>query len=308
MLVFGGVPGMQRFTDGTQFTVSVYSGLPHVFVLLLENLNADQAYALPYVTSLRQNYGAAYNYSAVAHPSGPNYLGLITGYPYPLDADTLDFTAASTAPNLCQQMTDAGIPWGAYIECYDPAQWNQIIRCSAGSSDLDHRPFIYVPDLQSNLAHMWDLDTHFLPLLSQPPSAVPNWCWITPASLHSGDDGTPQQADDWLATFVPQIIASPAFQQGNGTILIVWDESSDRGIPPITMPVAYTVPPAYPWGSDSGGNVGCLVIHQGMPAGAQYTEALDHYSLLRAWQRAFGLPLLGGAKTAPAFTALEAML
>ena len=41
-----------------------------------------------------------------------------------------------------------------------------------------------------------------------------------------------------------------------------------------------------------GGNVLTLVIAPGIPAGRKVTTPLDHYSLLRSIEDAFGLPLL----------------
>lgn len=283
---------------------STASSRPHVFVVMLENLNADQAYALPYISTLCKSYGCAYNYSSLAHPSGPNYLGLVTGVAYPLNSDTgpQNFTQANGAANLGQQLTAAGIPWGAYLGCRNLTNLEYVSHCSDGSSDLDHDPWIFPQDAIANAQHIHNLEASLSGVLSEPAAQAPNFIYIGPGGLDTGDDGSVWQMDTYLSTLVPQIVSSPAFR-ANGTLVITWDESAGRGVPSITNPVPYTPVPG-----TSGGQVGAIVIHQGMVAGQQFNEPLDHFSLLRSIETAFGLPLLAGAQTAPRWTQLDGML
>ena len=69
--------------------------------------------------------------------------------------------------------------------------------------------------------------------------------------------------------------------------VVTWDEGvDDAGIDPNSGAVSAT---------GGGGTVLTLVIAPDVPAGLQVSAPLDHYSLLRTVEDAFGLPLLGGA-------------
>ena len=56
--------------------------LDHVFVIMLENHEADHVIgdpAAPYLTSLASAYGQATDYFGVTHPSEPNYIAATSG-------------------------------------------------------------------------------------------------------------------------------------------------------------------------------------------------------------------------------------
>ena len=87
------------------------------------------------------------------------------------------------------------------------------------------------------------------------------------------------QFDDFLAREIPKIQASPAYND-NSTIIVTWDEGAD--------------PPFKP------GNPLLLAIGAGVTPGVVSSGSYNHYGTLRTIETAFGLPLLGKAKTAKA--------
>jgi hypothetical protein len=78
--------------------------------------------------------------------------------------------------------------------------------------------------------------------------------------------------DQWLATWVPQILATSSYRSGTTALFIVWDEPT----PLANVVVAPSVRP----GTVSG-------------------RSVTHYSMLRATEEMLGLPMLGAAATAP---------
>ena len=78
---------------------------------------------------------------------------------------------------------------------------------------------------------------------------------------------------------IPKIQASPAYND-NSTIIVTWDEGAD--------------PPFKP------GNPLLLAIGAGVTPGVVSSGSYNHYGTLRTIETAFGLPLLGKAKTAKA--------
>jgi phosphatidylinositol-3-phosphatase len=122
---------------------------------------------------------------------------------------------------------------------------------------------------------------------------VPRFVWVTPNLCHSGHDCGPAAGGAWLSGFVASVTASPAWRNG-GALVVTWDEGTDnRGLDPATGTLV---------GDGGGGNVLTLVIAPGISAGLKVTAPLDHYSLLRSIEDAFGLPLLreaGAPGTSP---------
>ena len=71
---------------------------------------------------------------------------------------------------------------------------------------------------------------------------------------------------------MPQILATDSYRSGTTALFIVWDEPT---------PLAN------------------LVVAPSVRSGTVSGTAVTHYSLLRATEEMLGLPLLGGAATAP---------
>lgn len=86
----------------------------HVFVIVLENKAYDRIVGsadAPYINELIARYGLAAAYQAVAHPSQPNYLALVSGSTQGVvDNEPHDLAA----PSLFDQLERAG-RHGAYM-------------------------------------------------------------------------------------------------------------------------------------------------------------------------------------------------
>jgi hypothetical protein len=254
----------------------------HVFLVVLENLGARQALALPHVAALAHRFAVATDYYAVAHPSLPNYLALASGSTWGVTSDC--WYCYVPGPDLASELARAGITWGAYMEglprpCWLGAWW------PPGDYAGKHDPFRYfldVRDQPSLCAHIRPL-SDLLPLLGGPPGRVPRFVWITPNLCHDGHDCPAAEADRWLGAFVPRILASAAWRQG-GVLFVTWDESnaSNAGCCGAGGPAG-----------GGGGRVLLLVAARGLPPGLRVSVPYNHYSLLRTVEQAWGLPLLG---------------
>jgi phosphatidylinositol-3-phosphatase len=184
----------------------------HVFVIVMENRSYQQALAQPYVATLVASYGLATNYHAVAHPSLPNYLALTSGSTWGIQDD--GFHALPLA-GLGAELSSAGVTWRAYMEGFTGDCFN-----SPYPYALKHDPFAY---------YGARCPAAVVPLTQVAPdlqATTPQLAWITPGLCHDGHDCSSAVADQWLASTVPQIIDSPAWQE-NGTLYITWDESSE---------------------------------------------------------------------------------
>ena len=226
----------------------------------MENRSYDQAISGGYTAQLAATYGVATNYHGVSHPSLPNYLAMTSGSTWGIADDgyhTLPITG------LGAQLTDAGVPWRAYME-------GMTSSCFASPYPyaLKHDPFPYyggrcpaevVPfsrfssDLQKD--------------------DVPRFVWISPGLCNDGHDCSTAVADRFLSQIVPEIQATAAWKD-NGLLVITWDE-----------------------GEDAANHVLTLVIRPGGQHEVS-NRYYDHYSLLATIEDRLGVKRLGLAANA----------
>jgi len=140
----------------------------------------------------------------------------------------------------------------------------------AGCSTFD----VPYTDLQS------DLDNDTLPAFS----------FITPNSvndMHDGPDpGAIQHGDAWLATELPKILASAAYDSGTTAIFITFDEGAGGSIGEDCA--------ANP--ADQSCHIATIVISPSTPPGIASDRLFTHYSLLKTTQQMLGVKRLGQAR------------
>jgi acid phosphatase len=251
----------------------------HIFVIVLENKAYDQVVAnsqASYLNKLAHQYALADNYYAISHPSLPNYLALTGGDTFGVTSDCIGCFIA--APNLVDQLEQAGKSWKAYQEAMPSP-------CFVGDAPplyrQKHNPFIYYDDVRTNPARcnkIVPFDQFSADLQS---NALPDFVWITPNMCDDAHDCRIGAADTWLKQWVPAILGSPAWQD-HGALFITFDEGSsdDTGIC---------------CQQARGGQIATLVISPLVQPGFRSQVAYDHYALLRTIESAWGLPPLGKA-------------
>jgi phosphatidylinositol-3-phosphatase len=271
---------------------------PHVMVIVEENrgyaATLGSCDADPYLCSLASDYMSFTAWYAIAHPSAPNYLALVSGSTQGVSSDcTPDGGGCGPfrARDLGGGLSAAGIPWVAYMEGM-PSPCDQV--GSTGDYAEKHDPFMYFSD---NLGATCAL--HILPYPGAPTvvaaldsSRPPDVVWITPNLAHDMHDGSVGQGDAWLRANLPPVLASSWFAD-HGTVIITMDENDAS-------------PSGSCCGNAAGGRVPMIVLSAGLRGRGPIATVGDHYSTLRAIELAFGLPLLGTA--APAAGELSALL
>jgi phospholipase C len=239
----------------------------HVFLIVMENHSTQEALAPPFTASLAAKYRLAANYSAITHPSVPNYLALTSGQTWGIQDDSYH---ALPPADLGDQLTTAGVPWRAYMEgltgkgCLD----------SPLPYDPGHNPFaFYGGKCPPNVVPFTALTTDL-------KQATPLFSWISPDDCHNTHSCDVSAGDDWLRTTVNLIMQSAAWST-KGVLFITWDE--DDG--------------------SAGNHVPTLVIapgHSHMVSNQPY----NHYSLLATIEDLLGVGRLGQAAGASPMTDL----
>ena len=248
------------------------AGVPafdHVFVIVMENTSYNQIIGsvdAPFINSLVPTGGLAANYSAITHPSLPNYLALVGGDTFGVVNDCTD--CFISAPTIADNLEAAGKSWTAYEESMPSP-------CFVGDSYpyvQKHDPFIYFDGIRTDTARCQSHIVQYSQLASdlQSASTTPAFAFITPDICNDMHDCSIGTGDAWLGTEVPQILASPAFTTQNSLLIVVWDEDDSSGSNQVPL----------------------LLTGRGVTPNFQSSVAYDHYALLRTVEDALGLPTL----------------
>ena len=227
-------------------------------------------------------------------------------------------TAVTSLPD---QLTKAGLSWKAYMEDMGNTPSRESATCghpTVGSKDgtqvataadqyaTRHNPFMYFHSIIDDQASCDSHVVNFSGLASDLGSldSTASYTFLTPNLCHDGHDspcadGEPgglTSINTFLQQWVPQILASPAFQK-DGLLIITFDESngitSDSSACCGEGPGPNTLLPGLL--GLGGGKVGAVLISPFIKPGTVSTTSYNHYSMLRSVGDIFGLQYLGNA-------------
>jgi phosphatidylinositol-3-phosphatase len=235
-------------------------------------------------------------------------------------------------PTIMSQLDAAHLTWRAYEDGMgvDPAREsstcghppvgapdNTELGESAAPFDeyaTRHDPFVYFHYVIDNStecnANVVALNR--LPTDLQRVATTPNYVFITPDLCNDGHDspckdgvgaGGLTQADQFLQTWVPKILASPAYRQ-DGLLIITFDESvgDDRaccGEQPGPYDAINGIQPG--GGGPGGGDVGAVLLSRYIKPETVAAPSYNHYSMLGTVEDLFGLRRIADAVGATAF-------
>jgi len=262
--------------------------LKTVFVIVLENHNWNDIEGntnAPYINQVllpAASYCEQYYNPPANHPSLRNYVWIEAGTDFGIPANnTPDVYHQSTTNHLVTQLQAAGISWKAYQEDIDGLETplNDVNLYA-----VRHDPFVYFDDVTGTNNPDWAYAIAHIRPYSElagdlANNTVARYNFITPNLCDDGHNSCDPlynplaQADTWLSTEIPKILASPAYAD-NGAIFITWDE-----------------------GVGDDGPIGFIALSP-LARGGGYTNTIHytHSSLLRSLQETFGVrPLLNDA-------------
>jgi hypothetical protein len=259
-------------------TAIVVPAFGHVYVIVMENHEYGSIVGstkAPYINALIRHYGLATNYTAIAHPSQPNYLALWGGAVFGVRDDGIHNISAK---NLADQLAARGKSWHVYAQDL-PSRCSKV-SAAYGAIDLvgaagwyvrKHEPAISFTDISGSAIRC----ARITRLSTFSPTAA-NFELIVPNMTNDMHDGSIAQGDAFLKAFVPRITGSSAFP--TSLLVITWDEGSTS--------------------LGGGGRVATLVISPRTAPGTRSATAHNHYSLLRTIENGWGLGCLNRTCTA----------
>jgi hypothetical protein len=264
--------------------------------------------AAPFVNSLitpgnpnaaHVSYSTAYyNAGNGVHPSEPNYVWAEAGSDFGVHTDADPDPANGNtfydrSNHLTAQLNAAGISWKNYQEDveFSASPTNSASGMAAttnpfnGTSQINyavkHNPMAFFAD--SATQNVFPLEHLFEDLTN---GTVGRYNWITPDEFNdahsalkggfrylgthfSSDQAAVAQGDNFLSIIVPEIMASPAYQN-NGVIVIWWDETEGGDDTNFTLP---------------------YIVISPLAKGNAYASSvpLSHSSDIKTWEEVFGL-------------------
>jgi hypothetical protein len=296
----------------------------------------------PYLSKeLRAQGQLMTQYYGVAHNSLPNYIAQISGQGpnSQTQADCPAYTeftgAGSVAPDqavgqgcvypstvrtVADQLTEKGLTWKGYLEdmgtpCRHPALNSPDDTQKAKVGDqyaARHNPFVYFHSITDSTACATNnVDLAALPHDLASARTTANLTYITPNLCNDAHDspcvdGRPgglATADQWLRTWMPKILASPAFKK-DGLLVVTFDEADTETADGAAACCGEGPGPNSPLpGIDGlgGGRTGSVVVSRFIAPGSFNNTAYNHYSLLRTVEDLFALAPLGYAADARSF-------
>jgi acid phosphatase len=251
-------------------------GVSKILVIMEENHGTAEVFpsGMPYLWHLARRYGYAPDWSAITHPSLPNYLAIFSGSAFNDPPDCGPGPGcAYPAPSVFGQ----ALALGKTARSYEESMPVPCDRSDSGTYAVRHNPWAYVPG-ETAACRSGDVPAG-TPSGGALASAVragtlPDVGLITPNLINDAHDGTLVQADAWLRQWVPVIMSGPDWRHGRLAIAIVFDEG------------------------DPGLQVPFVLIAPGL-SGAVTRQPLDHYALTRLIDQVIGAPPLRQAAGAP---------
>jgi hypothetical protein len=253
------------------------ANLAHIVVIVFENKEERQVIgssAAPTFTAMARSYVQLTRYTAITHPSLPNYLAIFSGSAFNDPPDCGPGPGcAYPAPSVFGQ----ALALGKTARSYEESMPRPCDRSDSGAYAVRHNPWAYIPG-ETAACRSGDVPAG-TPSGGALASAVragtlPSVGLITPNLINDAHDGTLGQADAWLRRWIPVIMSGPDWRHGRLAIAVVFDEG------------------------DPGLRVPFVLIAPGL-SGAVTRQPWDHYALTRLIDQIIGAPPLRQAAGAP---------
>jgi acid phosphatase len=252
-----------------------------VLVVIEENHSYTQMkQGMPFLAGLSSKYGYATHWTALAHPSLPNYLGIAGGTTFGILDDKSPAAHSSdigSATSVFDQAIAAGKTAGTYAETMKKnCHVYDYPDRSVGTPKyaVRHNPWVYFSHGRRDcLTHDRDL-TPFAGDVAR--NALPNVGFLIPNLDHDAHNGSIATADSWLEKQLTPVLTSTDFTSGKLVVIVTADEDDRHS-----------------------GNVVLTSVLSSRLSHKVVSSPLTHYSLTRYIAQVLGGTPLKKGSTAP---------
>ena len=245
----------------------------HVVIVVFENKESNEIAGSPSAATfnaLARRYASVTNYDAVAHPSLPNYLALVSGSTQGITSDCTGCVAP--ARSLADTLAAAAKTWKTYAE---DLPYPGFTGGSAGRYAKKHDPFLYfrgVVDSRSRRNRVVPFTQLARDLARR---RLPDFSLVVPNLCNDMPDCSVATGDAWLKAEVVPLLRSP--ERRGGVVIVLFAEGTSN--------------------TGGGGRIEALALGPSVRRGSKFTKPTNHYGLLRTIEDAWKLPRLGHSRT-----------
>jgi len=250
-------------------------------VFIVENHSLSQMKSqMPYTFGLAQRFGYATNYTAIQHPSLPNYVAIAGGQTYGITNDDNPSANPVRGTSVFGQAVASGKTAAEFAD-------GMLENCATnnGGSDyaVKHNPWAYFINERGD-CQKYDVPVDQLDAAIT-GGALPNVGMVVPNLCNDAHNCPLGTADTWFRGWMTKIFDGPDWRSGHLAVVLTADEDD----------------------SSAGNNVLTVVIHPSQK-GNVVTSPLTHYSLTRLYEEVAGVPYLYDAASAPSMTTAFGLL
>lgn len=269
------VPAAAATTASARTAAATSPAIRKVLVFVVENHSLSQMKAqMPRVYRFASRYAYATDYTAITHPSLPNYLAMVSGSTLGVSDDNDPSAHRLTANNVFRQ----ALAHHKSAKVYADSMPAPCYTHSAGEYAVKHNPWAYfVRDRAA--CQKYDVPARRL-AADVAGRRLPNIGFVIPNLVHDAHDGTLAQADRWIARRINLLRSGRDWASGHLAIVVTADEDDSAH-----------------------GNRVLTVVASRYQHHKVVARHLTHYSLTKLLDSVIGAPALRHAKRAPSMRA-----
>lgn len=236
----------------------------HVVLVMFENKkysSINGSSSAPYFNSLAGQGAKFTNSFAITHPSEPNYIALLSGSTQGVTDDSCP-VSFTNKENLAHQLIAAGFTFKGYSEAMPSDGYT---GCSSGTYRRKHNSwvdFTNVPATSNVRYSTFPSSANY--------ASLPTVSFVTPDMCNDMHDCSIGTGDTWLRNHLDAY--AQWAKTHNSLLIVTFDEDSGTSVNQI-----FTV-----------------FVGQHVKVGT-FSESVNHYSVLRTLEDAYGLAAIGGA-------------
>ena len=237
----------------------------HIVIVIFENKHRSSVMGnsrAPYFNKLATQGANMTRSYGITHPSQPNYLALFSGSTHGVSSDTC-LRQFKKKQNLGSQLRKAGYSFTGYAEALPRVGFT---GCVQGRYQRKHNPWV-------NFANLPRSSNQPFSAFPSDYRRLPTVSFVSPDMCNSMHDCSIRTGDRWMKRHFNSY--AKWAKRHNSWLIVTFDENAGGSANPIPT----------------------IIVGEGIRPG-RYSQRMDHYTMLRTIQKAYGLPPLGRSQAA----------